>query len=188
MEIPTTPLLFYIIIGIMMLGSFVIGFLFGSMKPKSKSSNVSKEVELMAAKVLEVEQKLNAVQQRVEIADIENSNQVHVVKTDELTDAPSTASRNSRILEEEMSKKHTIRKSTSIQKDDLQQITGIGPSLEEKLNDIGYYTYEQLSQLTDEDAEAISQQLNLFSGRIHRDNWVEQAKDLYDSRILKSNA
>lgn len=180
-----TPLLFYVIIGIMMLGSFVIGFLFGSMKTSGvKKSSVSKEVEQMAAKVLEVEQKLNAVQQRVEISDIENSNQVRVVKTSNEEIEESTIS-NNRMAQAA----NTLSSNkTSKKRDNLQLITGIGPALEDKLNDIGYYSYEQLAQLTDEEAESIADQLNLFSGRIHRDNWMQQAMDLNNDTMQKSNA
>jgi len=121
----TTPLLFYVIIGIMMLGSFVIGFLFGSMKSSGvKKSSVSKEVEQMAAKVLEVEQKLNAVQQRVEIGDIDNPIQVGEVQKTVTENEPIPAHKNR--MQQAAS---TLSSGKSLyKKDNLQLITGIGPS------------------------------------------------------------
>lgn len=62
-------------------------------------------------------------------------------------------------------------------KNDLKKVNGIGPVYEKKLNEIGIYTWEQLSKLT---PEAVSdlEQLTKWPGRIERDNWIEQAKAL----------
>ncbi|PKA84114.1 putative flap endonuclease-1-like 5' DNA nuclease [Ulvibacter sp. MAR_2010_11] len=61
---------------------------------------------------------------------------------------------------------------------DLTQINGIGPYIEQKLNEIGIYTYEQISRLEDEDIRTITELIDFFPGRIERDNWVGQAKSL----------
>ncbi|NVK35995.1 MAG: 50S ribosomal protein L21 [Rhodobacteraceae bacterium] len=62
-------------------------------------------------------------------------------------------------------------------KDDLKKISGVGPVLEGKLNDLGLTTYEQIVNLTAEEIARVDEVLN-FKGRIERDNWVEQAKEL----------
>ena len=64
-------------------------------------------------------------------------------------------------------------------KDDLTQINGIGPYIEQKLNDIGIYTFEQLSKLSKKDIEIITEMIDFFPDRIDRDNWVGQAKALH---------
>lgn len=61
-------------------------------------------------------------------------------------------------------------------RDDLQQIKGIGPKLEEQLNAMGIYTFRQLSRLTDSEYELIDSLLEGFQGRGRRDHWAEQAK------------
>ncbi|HET7717345.1 MAG TPA: 30S ribosomal protein S2 [Bauldia sp.] len=61
--------------------------------------------------------------------------------------------------------------------DDLKKITGVGPTVEEKLNDLGVTKLSQIANLTDEDIEKIDEALN-FKGRITRDDWVGQAKSL----------
>ncbi|MDU9004446.1 hypothetical protein [Sedimentitalea todarodis] len=61
--------------------------------------------------------------------------------------------------------------------DDLKQIDGIGPKLEEKLNGIGIFRFEQIAGWSPEKATEIDQQLN-FRGRIERDKWIAQAKGL----------
>jgi small subunit ribosomal protein S2 len=61
--------------------------------------------------------------------------------------------------------------------DDLKKITGVGPTVEEKLHDLGVTKLSQIAGLTDEDIEKIDEALN-FKGRITRDDWVGQAKSL----------
>lgn len=62
--------------------------------------------------------------------------------------------------------------------DDLKQIKGIGPALEQQLNALGIHTFQQIASLSPEDIEKIEEQMNGFSGRIERDHWIEQAKAL----------
>lgn len=64
------------------------------------------------------------------------------------------------------------------QKDDLKLIKGVGPVLEKKLNDLGIFSFKQISQLSETDIEMLSSKLGSFAGRITRDNWKQQAKSL----------
>ena len=61
--------------------------------------------------------------------------------------------------------------------DDLKKVSGIGPVYEKKLNSIGIYTWEQLSKL-DADGIEILETLTKYPGRVERDNWIGQAKEL----------
>ncbi len=63
-------------------------------------------------------------------------------------------------------------------KDDLTLISGIGPAIERKLNDLGIYSFEQLSQLTPEMVVQITHGIKFFPDRIGRDNWIGQAAAL----------
>jgi len=69
-----------------------------------------------------------------------------------------------------------IKIASEEEKDDLQTINGIGPFIEEKLNDIGIYTFEQISQLDAELIETVTNAIEFFPGRILRDDWVGQTK------------
>ncbi len=62
--------------------------------------------------------------------------------------------------------------------DKLQRISGIGPVLEQKLNDIGIYSFEQLSRLDDFLVQKVAEALGCLPQRIAHDNWVGQAKVL----------
>jgi small subunit ribosomal protein S2 len=61
--------------------------------------------------------------------------------------------------------------------DDLKKISGVGPVLEEKLNKLGIYHYEQIANFSVTDISAIDEELN-FKGRIERDDWLDQASKL----------
>ncbi len=61
--------------------------------------------------------------------------------------------------------------------DDLKKISGVGPKLEQTLNDLGIWHYEQVAQLTKSDIAWVDERLR-FKGRIERDDWVGQAKEL----------
>lgn len=61
--------------------------------------------------------------------------------------------------------------------DDLKKISGVGPVLEKKLNAAGIYHYRQIAEFTPADIEKIDTELD-FKGRIERDGWLDQAKEL----------
>ena len=61
--------------------------------------------------------------------------------------------------------------------DDLTQISGIGPVIAEKLNGLGYSTIAQLAELDDSAVAEIEEQLS-FKGRVEREEWIKQAKEL----------
>ena len=64
--------------------------------------------------------------------------------------------------------------------EDLTKINGIGPYIEQKLNEIGIYNYRQLSRFKDEDVRVLTELIDFFPGRIERDDWVGQAEELND--------
>lgn len=61
--------------------------------------------------------------------------------------------------------------------DDLTAITGVGPRIAEVLNGLGIWTYEQVAGWLPEHETWIENHLS-FKGRVSRENWVGQAKDL----------
>lgn len=62
-------------------------------------------------------------------------------------------------------------------KDQLTLIKGIGPVLEKKLNNSGIKHFIQIANWSNEEINTFSEKLN-FKGRVERDNWIEQAKEL----------
>ena len=61
--------------------------------------------------------------------------------------------------------------------DDLKQLSGVGPALEKKLHAAGVTTFAQIAAWGPEDIAEFDEKLS-FKGRIEREGWVEQAKNL----------
>ncbi|WP_112941545.1 MULTISPECIES: helix-hairpin-helix domain-containing protein [unclassified Rhizobium] len=61
--------------------------------------------------------------------------------------------------------------------DDLKQISGVGPKLEQVLNAKGVRTLAEIAGWSDADVARFDAELG-FDGRIARDGWVAQAKAL----------
>ena len=61
--------------------------------------------------------------------------------------------------------------------DDLKKIKGVGPGLEKTLNELGIYHFSQIAAWTASDIEWVDARLK-FKGRITRDDWVSQAKEM----------
>lgn len=74
-----------------------------------------------------------------------------------------------------------VRGKKAAEPDDLKQISGIGPKLEQVLNRMGVATYSDIAAWNEADVTRIDEQLG-FSGRIVRDGWIEQAKALSKGR------
>ncbi len=71
-----------------------------------------------------------------------------------------------------------IKSASADESDDLKKISGVGPFIEQKLNRIGIYTFEQIASMTSEQADKITEAIEFFPGRIQRDDWVGQASRL----------
>jgi large subunit ribosomal protein L21 len=61
--------------------------------------------------------------------------------------------------------------------DDLALISGVGPKILKALNKLGYTTYAQIASLSAEEIEKIEAEIKM-PGRIAREEWPEQAKEL----------
>lgn len=62
--------------------------------------------------------------------------------------------------------------------DDLKQIKGVGPKLEELCHGLGFYHFDQIAGWSAAEVAWVDENLKGFKGRVSRDNWVEQAKTL----------
>jgi large subunit ribosomal protein L21 len=61
--------------------------------------------------------------------------------------------------------------------DDLKKLSGVGPALEKKLLEAGVTTFAQIAAWTEDDVATMDEKLS-FKGRIEREGWIEQAKEL----------
>jgi len=61
--------------------------------------------------------------------------------------------------------------------DDLKKLSGVGPALEKKLLAGGVTSFAQIAAWSAEDVAEMDEKLS-FKGRIEREGWIEQAKEL----------
>ena len=71
----------------------------------------------------------------------------------------------------------TIGVASATDKDNLQELKGIGPFIEEKLNALGIYKFEQIAKMTSDIEDEVNIAIEFFPGRVKRDQWVKQAKE-----------
>lgn len=62
--------------------------------------------------------------------------------------------------------------------DDLKQIKGVGPKLEQMLHGMGYFHFDQIAAWTPAEVAWVDDNLEGFKGRVTRDAWVAQARAL----------
>ncbi|MEM9062087.1 MAG: hypothetical protein AAGD13_16635 [Pseudomonadota bacterium] len=71
--------------------------------------------------------------------------------------------------------------------DDLKRIKGVGTVMETVLNDKGIYLFHQVANLTEREIDWVNDAIEAFPGRIQRDRWVEQARDLYSEKYGRAH-
>ena len=72
-------------------------------------------------------------------------------------------------------------------KDNLQLIKGVGKVLEEVLNETGIYHFDQIANLTSEEVVWLDNSMSC-PGRIEREAWVSQTKDLAQGKATEFSA
>jgi large subunit ribosomal protein L21 len=77
---------------------------------------------------------------------------------------------------------HSIGTATKAEADDLKEINGIGPAYEQRLNEVGIYTYEQISKLKAADRDELSGIDGVTREKIESEEWVKQAKALLKNK------
>jgi len=66
--------------------------------------------------------------------------------------------------------------------DDLKKVKGIGPQMEATLNQIGIFTFAQVSKMTEKEYNLLDSITGSFPGRAQRDDWAGQANTLNNNK------
>ena len=64
------------------------------------------------------------------------------------------------------------------EKDNLQEIVGIGKVFEHTLHELGIYSFRQIANFELSDIARVNAELREFRGRMEQDDWIGQAKEL----------
>ena len=68
--------------------------------------------------------------------------------------------------------------------DDLKRVKGIGAVIERTLNELGIFKFEQIAEWTEDNVAWVDNFIS-FPGRIKREDWVEQTKDLARGHVTE---
>lgn len=98
-----------------------------------------------------------------------------VTSSDTATPAPVPAASAAAIMPEDFRPPRAVAKPAI--PDDLKQLPGVGPKLEQVLNGLGVWTYDQVATWSAEEIAYVEDMTGL-NGRIAADNWLEQAAAL----------
>jgi predicted flap endonuclease-1-like 5' DNA nuclease len=66
-----------------------------------------------------------------------------------------------------------------LEKDDLKEIKGVQNVLEKVLHGLGIFTFRQIANWSSEEVEQVRASLQQFKGRIEREKWIEQSRELH---------
>ncbi|MEP0266204.1 hypothetical protein [Dokdonia sp.] len=171
----------YVEIFVMMLGAFIIGYtgatFYERFKNKKTKTKEEEDIHLLKKEIQELKE------------ENEQQNRKLTYRKDRMDQEYEQVNFQKRAFSEEVLTKKTDAIATKINferigyasieiKDDLQKITGIGPYTETKLNDLGIYTFSQISNFSDEDIATITKLIKFFPDRIKNDHWVSKAQQL----------
>jgi predicted flap endonuclease-1-like 5' DNA nuclease len=151
-----------------MLGSFLIGLFFGRMIKTSPKKN-------KASKAFENENEDDSII-------VDDVSKIRATKTFERGGKQMVPAVPIEIKKNNGLNFNRIGQATFEEKDDLQKIKGIGPSIEKNLNEIGIFTFKQISNFNSSDISKITELIATINGRIERDDWIGQA-----FKLLKNN-
>ncbi len=136
----------------------------------------------LAERVDQLERELTAAKMRAEDAEARSAPpkpvapKLTVVPT--ATPTPAIAVAEAAPLAAALSKPEGLSAARDGKPDDLKQVKGIGPALEKLCNRLGFYHFDQLANWTAAEIAWVDENLEGFKGRVTRDEWVAQARDL----------
>ena len=134
---------------------------------KAKSETVAKPVETPALKPEKVLQ--------AERAAIEQAMAKSLAETPAPVSEGDAVQPKAEIMPEDFKKPEKMEKPET--PDDLKLISGVGPKLEQVLNGMGIWSFEQIAAWTPEEVAWVDDFLQ-FKGRIERDEWIAQASQM----------
>jgi len=147
-------------------GAFIIGIYFGRLSKKEKNKNPHQKIN-------------EETNDHIDLAD--DISKIRATKTFE-RGGKETVKTVIYETKNEGLNFDRIGKSSIQNKDDLLKIKGIGKTVEEKLNNIGIYSYNQITNFNSKDIQDITELTKLFPGRIERDDWIGQAYKLLNNK------
>ena len=67
-------------------------------------------------------------------------------------------------------------------RENLQEIRGIGPSIEKTLNHFNIFRFSQITTISDYEIDQIAKKIKGFKRQIYREDWIGQAEIIIRSK------
>lgn len=155
---------------------FVIGFIVGRGSKKSVQPHAP---EVKTVEETETTKKFANIEEEVETPidtmTEESSDEVEIPTSSAIEKA--TEALEAEEAQEEGLKPELLSSPKEGKKDALTQIKGIGPKVEEHLNEAGIYHFEQIANWNEENIKWLEKNTT-FAHRAKKDLWINQAKSL----------
>jgi len=113
----------------------------------------------------------------------DNSHELHIDNKNNDVVAPLTSNTNVEVGTQPI----LLTEAREGGKDNLQLIKGVGKVLEALLNETGIYHFDQIANFTSEEVRWLDNSMS-FPGRIEREEWISQAKDLAEGKETEYSA
>jgi predicted flap endonuclease-1-like 5' DNA nuclease len=149
------------------------------MRSKFKEGNKSSELqgEIDSLKQDLKNDKLTILRLRAEGRDKEQEHNRQLLKSQEEIEQLKNKLKNLQKDDKHGMKKPSFLKEPNGKPDNLELIKGIGSTLHKVLNELGVFHFEQIASWSKKEIAWVNDHL-AFSGRIEREEWVQQAKKL----------
>jgi NADH-quinone oxidoreductase subunit E len=152
---------------------FIMGFIVGrgSKKQAPKQTAETKTVE-KTEKTASIEEEVETL---IDTIEEESSDEIEIPTSaaiEKVTEALEAVE-----AQEEGVKPELLTAAKAGKKDALTQIKGIGPKVEEQLNEAGIYHFEQIANWSEENIKWLEKNTT-FAHRAKKDLWINQAKAL----------
>ncbi len=174
----------YIEAFVMMLGAFVIGYvgatLYERYRHKTTQLAIDNDIDLLKKEIQDLKEENEQQNKKLSFRKDRMDQEYEQVNFQKRAFSEDVLSKGTNAISSSPTKIDFERigyANTEI-KNDLQKITGIGPYTETKLNDLGIYTFEQISNFTEDDIIAVTKLIKFFPDRIKNDRWVSKAQQL----------
>jgi predicted flap endonuclease-1-like 5' DNA nuclease len=150
---------------------FAIGYILAKSTQKDHNNTLEKSVEapLEEIKISNNEEIFKALEEIETLEKVEEETKEEETKEEETKEEETK--------EEEVTKPELFTTPLQIPQDNLSSLKGIGPKLEEKLNDEGIFYFNQIANWNDANMKWL--EINTtFAPRAKKDLWIVQAKEL----------
>lgn len=129
--------------------------------------DLTQDPDLAAAQLISIESAIKDVDMRDVPVDLPATDKTVLIRGSELTQSAGIVGSNPDAVQ-----------AADFPNDDLTRINGIGPFIEQQLNDIGITSFQQVAAMDDRNIQEVTNAIGFFEGRIKEDKWVEQARAL----------